>query len=252
MATPVQKVFQSAYKLFSRVTVGSSSFNEHLREVTVLASKLTATDVNFSFHDDPETQRQVEQGNVAPAVYVHLWEDRVLSMGIFVVRQGCRIPLHNHPDMHGICKVIQGTVRVNSFTPMSPVGLDIPKHISQNAKQSLLPLLRKKEQSQFSPVTTHSSITLTKDDPACVLSPSAGNIHEMVSVDGPVAFIDILAPPYDHTTGERVCQYYQENSSEDGTSNSSNGQVHWFRCVPPPNSFWCDTMDYTGPSLNIP
>ncbi|XP_069140194.1 2-aminoethanethiol dioxygenase-like [Argopecten irradians] len=249
MAAPVQKVFQTAYKLFSRMTMGSSSFNDHLREVTVLASKLTATDVNFSFHDDPETQRQIEQGDVAPAVYVHLWEDRVLSMGIFVVRQGCRIPLHNHPGMHGICKVIQGTVRVNSFSPVSPAGLEIPKHLEQNTK-SVMSLLKKKEQPQFSPVISHGSTTLTKDDPACVLSPSAGNVHEMISVDGPVAFIDILAPPYDHTTGERVCQYYQD-SSGGSASESTDGQVRWFRCIPPPHSFWCDTMDYTGPSLNI-
>ncbi|OWF55065.1 2-aminoethanethiol dioxygenase-like [Mizuhopecten yessoensis] len=249
MAAPIQKLFQSAYKLFSRVTVGSSGFNEHLREVTALASKLTATDLNFNFQDDPTTQRRVEQGEEAPAVYVHLFEDRVLSMGIFVVRQGCRIPLHNHPGMHGVCKVIQGTIRVNSFSEVSRVGLDIPKNIEQDMKQSIFPILKKKEQSQFSPVMTYSSETLTTDDPACVLLPSDGNIHEMISVDGPAAFVDILAPPYDHTTGERVCQYYRDCSED--TPTSSNSQVRWLRSIPPPHSFWCDTMEYNGPSMEI-
>ncbi|XP_060063578.1 2-aminoethanethiol dioxygenase-like [Ylistrum balloti] len=249
MASPVQKVFQSAYRVFSRVTVGSSGFNDHLREVIVLASKLTATDVNFSFHDDPTTQREVEEGDRAPAVYVHLWEDRVLSMGIFVVRQGCRIPLHNHPNMHGVCKVIQGTVRVNSFSTVSSVGLEMPKNIKQDLKSSVLSLL-KQEQSQFTTASRHQSVTLTTDDPACVLSPSVGNIHEMISVDGPAAFIDILAPPYDHTTGERICQYYMDCSED--TPTSSDNQVHWLRRIPAPHSFWCDSMEYNGPPLKIP
>ena len=34
-------------------------------------------------------------------------ENPVVSIGIFVIREGERIPLHDHPNMHGIIKCLQ-------------------------------------------------------------------------------------------------------------------------------------------------
>ena len=47
------------------------------------------------------------------------------------------------------------------------------------------------------------------------LHPREENLHEIATVEGPAAFLDILSPPYgpDHRTGtERECHYYQVRS----------------------------------------
>ena len=56
----------------------------------------------------------------APVTYIGIYEDRDISVGIFIIRRGCRIPLHNHPGMYGILKVVHGCVDVSSYTKVSP------------------------------------------------------------------------------------------------------------------------------------
>ena len=41
-----------------------------------------------------------------------------------------------------------------------------------------------------------SIVTVTPESSCCILSPLQSNIHKIESVDGPAAFLDILAPPY--------------------------------------------------------
>jgi cysteamine dioxygenase len=36
--------------------------------------------------------------------YIGIYEDRDISVGIFIIRCGRRIPLHTHPGMHGLIK----------------------------------------------------------------------------------------------------------------------------------------------------
>ena len=43
-------------------------------------------------------------------------ENPVISMGVFIVGEGESIPLHDHPNMHGIIKCLQGRLRIRSFS----------------------------------------------------------------------------------------------------------------------------------------
>ena len=51
-----------------------------------------------------------------PVTYIGIYEDRDISVGIFIIRRGCRIPLHNHPGMYGVIKVVHGKVDVATYT----------------------------------------------------------------------------------------------------------------------------------------
>ena len=60
----------------------------------------------------------IRQGisNKAPVTYIPVSENKDVSMGIFIIREGQGIPLHDHPHMHGIIKCLKGNLKITSFT----------------------------------------------------------------------------------------------------------------------------------------
>jgi len=218
MASSIQKVTQAAYRIFSTGNLGG------LAELTRQVSKITAKELNFNLEAE---KVRVRLGQPAPAAYVHLFEDDILSIGIFVLKQGTNIPLHDHPHMHGICKVIYGTVTVRSFS-----ACDVSSGVNEQPGNDLFP-------AKLCDVMRLSA----EEEKSCILSPNDGNIHEIIAENGSAAFLDILAPPYDHETGTRICQYYSEFEVQ--------GQIHWLQKISPPTNFWCDEIEYSGPEIKI-
>lgn len=164
-------------------------------------------------------------------------ENQTFSMGIFLLRSGARIPLHDHPGMHGVLKVIQGTVKITSFSALPPSDTKLPQDINNRVKGVHRDLLV--------PVEKHPPANLTDKDDPCVLRPKEGNFHEIVAVGGTAAFLDILAPPYDMK--ERDCHYYVPLET-----NKADSEVKtWLLRTPPPSDFWCEAAPYTGPKFTL-
>lgn len=98
----------------------------------------------------------------------------------------------------------------------------------------------------------------------CLLTPVQDNLHQIDAMDGPAAFLDILAPPYDPDDG-RDCHYYkvlQPAAQGEGTDGKSNEQqqveekekdeeVKWLLEVPQPEDFWCVGEPYPGPTVSV-
>lgn len=78
-----------------------------------------------------------------------------------------------------------------------------------------------------------------------MLCPVEGNIHQIDTIDGPAAFVDILAPPYKTDipeAGKRCCKYFKEvNISKDVK----------LAIVSDPKDYWSDTAPYTGPQFSV-
>ncbi|RZF45143.1 hypothetical protein LSTR_LSTR012605 [Laodelphax striatellus] len=90
-------------------------------------------------------------------------------------------------------------------------------------------------------------VVVDQSDDACLLSPRRGNLHEIHTVDGPAAFVDILSPPYDTDipgVGPRPCRYFREVSHPD------DNLVKKLIRIPSPSDYWSDTAPYTGPPCN--
>uniref|UniRef100_A0A8C8E0V4 2-aminoethanethiol (cysteamine) dioxygenase a n=1 Tax=Oryzias sinensis TaxID=183150 RepID=A0A8C8E0V4_9TELE len=90
----------------------------------------------------------------------------------------------------------------------------------------------------------------------CLLTPLRDNLHQIDAVDGPVAFLDILAPPYNPDDG-RDCHYYKllQTAADDGTV-AKGGQKEkdeevWLLEIPQPEDFWCGGEPYPGPAVVI-
>lgn len=207
-------------------------------------------------------------------------ENEIFSLGIFVLRPGSRIPLHDHPNMFGLVKVIYGNVRCRSFTRVfgnKPMSSFTP----------LLPRLSKWQINDLIATTPHQDTVIEAKSEAMLLSPSEGNFHELFTVGNEgAAFVDILAPPYDHFLGQRECHFYQEisiprpMSPQNGgayqqhpvapasaDSDSANGpaaaatafagakgddrsqQYVYLIETHQPKDYWCDSAEYRGPRV---
>jgi plant cysteine oxidase len=61
-----------------------------------------------------------------PIGYHHVFSDSLLSIGIFVLPEGAVIPLHDHPNMTVLSKLIYGSLQVTSYD----MPTDAPRKLS--------------------------------------------------------------------------------------------------------------------------
>lgn len=96
----------------------------------------------------------------------------------------------------------------------------------------------------------------------CLLTPLRDNLHHIDAVEGPAAFLDILAPPYSPDDG-RDCQFYKvlQTVAEGGTDGKSNDEQQgeekekeeetWLLEIPQPEDFACSGEPYPGPAVSF-
>ena len=82
--------------------------------------ELTPGCVGFDTFPPPVTART--PSGVPHVSYVHLFSDAAFSMGIFVLPAGAKIPLHDHPEMTVLSKLLYGTLQVTSYDTGELVG----------------------------------------------------------------------------------------------------------------------------------
>jgi len=130
-----------------------------------------------------------------PALYYYdIVEDPLFSIGVFVIPPGSSIPLHDHPQMAVISKVLYGSMRVTSYDWTTKQGE--AKMYDTNTLQatgdikSLFP-------NQMGNIHQFSN---DQNDVQAMLA--TNNQHQLGC-----AIIDVILPPYhDHA---RPCTYYK-------------------------------------------
>ena len=131
------------------------------------------------------------------------------------------MPFHDHPNMHGVMKVLFNSMTLTSNSKME--GQALP--------QKGVPVV----------CNFLSQVVLDVTAVPCVLYPNVGNIHQIKAHEEAVAFFDILAPPYNPREG-RDCNYYEkmdENAVENTVRLMPGPNPSWFSCVP---------LSYDGPT----
>lgn len=235
----IQTIASQAYQSFHN---GASSgfgennvFLEHQAVLVTLLSKITAADLNIA-----SPKKVSRKSAEAPVTYMHICETDAFSMGVFLLKPGASIPLHDHPGMNGMLKVLYGKVNIRCYDKLEiAVGADA------------------KDESQFEPpqgdavsrAVLRTSGQFTVQSAPCVLSPAKDNLHEIDAVDGPAAFLDILAPPYDPNDG-RDCHYYKVLQTVGRKEQGSEDEV-WLVEIPQPDDFWCGGEPYPGPNVSV-
>lgn len=258
MNSIVQRVARQALTTFRESNNGGSRcFPEQLSKLQALLSEVKASDLDLAPPRGDSPSYTV--GGIRPPVtYMHICETEAFSMGVFLLRRGACIPLHDHPGMHGLLRVLYGRVRIACFDRMDGVG-------AASSVSSSLPPQTDPEGSPLLRAVLRTVVEYTGDSGVCALSPHRDNLHQIEAIDGPVAFMDILAPPYDPDEG-RDCHYYQQvvpteeqqrgaRVGDEGASRTESPPEHvsevWLLKVPQPPDFWCGSEPYPGPSVYL-
>lgn len=182
MSSHINNLLRQAVTTFGSV---KEVIPQNVEALKYLLDRTSPSDIGFKDHVllKPDIWRKTGK---APITYVDIYEDDILTIGVFVISPNMKLPLHNHPCMHGLIKVIGGTVKINSYTVTEENGKSVVAHI-------------------------HNPLIVSNADSSCILGPLRENLHEIESVNGPAAFLDILAPPYDTQIpngGTRKCTYF--------------------------------------------
>lgn len=239
MASLIEKVVRQALRTFSQKPTTNAIFEENFAKLKSLADQLTAADVNLNIHSLQATESCECK---PPVIYISVYEDSHVTVGIFIVKSGEKLPLHDHPHMYGILKVIAGTVKIQSYTTISN-STDIDS--SSAGGRRLFTYTRTKTQTQCA--IKMPEVIVSENNGACFLTPTERNLHEIYSVGAAAAFLDILSPPYDTSEfGERSCHYFKELNNE--TPGPVTNKARLIR-IPSPAEYWNDVAVYEGPKI---
>lgn len=228
----IQKVAKQALVTFLPRNV--SRFVANFEKLRSMINTVTPVDINL---DVPVGCKNFG----APVSYINICESPYFTLGVFILKSDVCIPLHDHPGMHGICKVLYGSVSVKSYDNLASNG-----NLHNNVIASTDSTARRPMKFWFNGEEEFSA----SNDP-CTLTPTSGNFHSIEAHKGQAAFLDILAPPY--VTGERDCTYFRECRNDELNQDFSEDSesVKWLVEIPQPQEFYCDSLLYQGPTIDL-
>ncbi|KAJ8284809.1 hypothetical protein COCON_G00036590 [Conger conger] len=207
-------------------------------ELSNLLNEIRAADLKITPRKIKSSSKS--QSHSPPVTYMHICETEDFSMGVFLLKPGASIPLHDHPGMNGLLKVLYGKVRIRCLDKLdNPPGAESEIQFNPPLLPNQKEALRRSIQRSIGEYTEESS--------PCILTPLKDNLHQIDAVDGPAAFLDVLAPPYDPDDG-RDCHYYKVLQTVSGQQEQEDV---WLLKIPQPDNFWCGGEPYPGPVVSF-
>lgn len=209
--------------------------NDHIDSLKRLMNKLTKYDLNFTLFDNiktTQTLNSIDQKNLekflnsnAPVFYMKLYEDNIISVGIFIIKSHHRIPLHDHPHMFGLIKVLDGHGHLNAYNVL----------LEKNSNELIC--------------TKHVSTSINSQSETAVIYPNKSNIHEIYAINNEhCAFLDILSPPY---SNENDCTCYIAIPSSQSTTDINENERNYTLKRIFDDEYYTETLQYTGPIISL-
>lgn len=217
----IAKVLRCALNTFPTVGIRCPElFEEKLNRLKISLDKTTASDIGF--HVKYMNDEFWEKENQAPIGYMDIYEDENVTLGVFILKPGMKMPLHDHPHMHGLLKVIAGQVRIHSYNVVGEEDYVLSPETLQTGTIT----------AQKNPI-----LTVNAQSDSILLQPKLGNLHEIVcDKESTAAFIDVLSPPYDtiiqvdKSSLPRKCRYFEiiEQLKDDFVKLKTCSSPAWF------------------------
>lgn len=244
--TSIQSVYDICKK---NLTPSSSPPPQVIHELSSKLDTLGPADVGLTeerLEDDrghgfsmPNTVNRIDRW-AQPITYVEINENESFTMCMFCFPTSSVIPLHDHPRMTVLSKVLYGSLHVKAYDWVEPACIKYSKEITR-APVRLAKLAVDK-------VLSAPCIT-------SVLYPeTGGNLHCFTAVTS-CAVLDILTPSYEESAG-RKCTYYRDYPyssfrSEGDSVNGKEDEYAWLEEIETPDDLYMRQGMYTGPPIQI-
>ena len=237
-------------QLFDSVSLAAESPAEppeaRLREVCALMEQITPADLGLQ--STPSQGKQTDGPCVIRTQTVH--ESPAFDIVVFLFPAGAAIPLHDHPGMTVLSKVLYGTVGMRSFDWLEPPSRAQLEEWSLEQEE-----MEEREKQGRSmdgaqgrpaprPALRRGETVLTPEAPTFLLRPRFCNIHAFEAA-GECAVLDVLLPPYDDDAG-RDCHYFEVSAPSDQAQQSDATML---RLIPAPANLVIRAAAYTGPAV---
>ncbi|CAH1428246.1 unnamed protein product [Lactuca virosa] len=175
-----------------------------------------------------------------PITYIDLNENQSFTMCMFCFPTSSVIPLHDHPGMTVLSKVLYGSLHVKGYDWVEPPLIKDSKEIAR-APVRLAKLAVDKVLS--APCST--SVLYPK---------TGGNLHCFTAITS-CAVLDILTPPYEEYSG-RKCTYYRDYpyssfGSGDELIDGKEDEYAWLEEIDAPDDLYMRQGIYAGPPIRI-
>ncbi|XP_043690944.1 plant cysteine oxidase 1-like [Telopea speciosissima] len=126
---------------------------------------------------------------VSEITYIHIYECNFFSIGVFCFPAGAKLPLHDHPGMTVLTKLLYGSVYVKGYDWIKVEKSNNYKTVGLAAKAV-------------------DGIIRAPSEATILFPRSGGNIHSFTALT-PCAILDVLSPPYSEELG-RPSTYFSE------------------------------------------
>ena len=184
-------------------------------------ARLSAEDVLLAVSETAMSERGVSgaarESNAME--YIHLFENEHVSMGIFLLPAGSRIPLHCHPGMTVVSKVLCGALHVTSYDWVGERIIQRDGSCRGEGVEVFDGVVGRRVES------SESSESSVRPETTRILFPSSGgNLHRFRAVSN-CAVLDVICPPYDVKEG-RTCTYYRVRDGVDSSESGDGSGAH--------------------------
>ncbi|KAL3000561.1 hypothetical protein AAZX31_09G219700 [Glycine max] len=241
--SPGQKLFQTCNEVFASTGPGIVPSPQNIEMLLSVLGGIKQEDVGlkpempFFSSNNPRRTPKI--------TYLHIYECKEFSMGIFCLPPCGVIPLHNHPGMTVFSKLLFGTMHIKSYDWV----VDLPPH---------MPTIVKPSSETLTPDMRLAKVKVDADfnapcDPSILYPADGGNMHWFTAVTA-CAVLDVLGPPYSDPDG-RHCTYYQNfpfsNYSVDGLSipEEERTAYEWLQEKEKPENLKVVVNMYSGPKI---
>ncbi|XP_050075350.1 2-aminoethanethiol dioxygenase [Anopheles maculipalpis] len=247
MSTLFARVFRQAWATFEQTATSDGKFATNLHALHRLVGQLTLADIGL----EPSlvATETFQQPSKAPCTYVGVFENDRFAMSVFVLRENYTMPLHDHPQMHGLLRVVSGAVQICSYSEVARRDTVEPK--DGKLRRHVLV------------VAEPEKIISSSAGDCAVLTPTERNFHEITAIGGPAAFFDILSPPYNLSSQPQyffyrkvpVPRHLAEMEPHGfGGPNIRPAQEderprYVLETIPNPEHYYCDTVQYSTPEF---
>ncbi len=203
-AESLQRIYDSLSSISDYAQAAAQPNNNvRIAEIMEAMSKVQLSDLGLT-----EANLQRIKDNVC----MHVVTTDDFHVSVFIMPKGKGLPLHDHPGMTVISKLVVGSLNIRSFSP------------AESATGSTL-AFSNKPSTKVKALLTQKGVR-TASDGAWLLTPYRDNVHEFSNdhdASTPAVVLDVLLPPYKEP--ERPCNYYhavEDNVSVSSSSSSSS------------------------------